>query len=99
MAYQYEAARRAGLAVGILPNIKVSLVVQPEEGRELLAEKSWLDPYEWKVAALRALARPYAAWRKRPRPDAPEFRPEIPGPSAGGIGVSGGAGPSAGSPP
>lgn len=84
MAYQYEAARRAGLAVGILPNIKVSLVVQPEEGRELLAEKSWLDPYEWKVAALRALARPYAAWRKHPRPDAPEFRPEIPGPSAVG---------------
>lgn len=84
MAYQYEAARRAGLAVGILPNIKVSLVVQPEEGRELLAEKSWLDPYEWKVAALRALARPYAAWRKRPRPDAPEFRPEIPGTSAVG---------------
>ena len=84
MAYQYEAARRAGLAVGILPNIKVSLVVQPEEGRELLAEKSWLDPYEWKVAALRALARPYAAWRKRPRPDAPAFRPEISGPSAVG---------------
>ncbi len=84
MAYQYAAARKAGLAVGILPNIKVSLVVQPEEGRELLPERSWLDPYEWKLAALRALARPYAAWRKRPRPGAPEFRPEIPSGAAVG---------------
>ena len=84
MAHQYTAARRAGLAVGILPNIKVSLVVQPEEGRQLLEERSWLDPYEWKLSALRALARPYAAWRKRPRPGAPEFRPEIPaGPADG----------------
>ena len=78
MAYQYEAARREGLAVGILPNIKVSLVVQPEEGRQLLPERGWLDPYEWKLAALRALARPYAAWKKRPDASAREFRPEIP---------------------
>jgi hypothetical protein len=78
MAYQYTAARRAGLAVGILPNIKVSLVVQPEEGRDLQPEKGWLDPYEWKLKALRTLARPYAAWKRRPRPGAPEFRPEIP---------------------
>ena len=78
MAYQYAAARREGLAVGILPNIKVSLVVQPEEGRLLLPERGWLDPFEWKLAALRALARPYAAWKKRPVPSAREFRPEIP---------------------
>lgn len=78
MAYQYAAARKAGLAVGILPNIKVSLVVQPEEGRELLPERSWLDPYEWKLKALRTLARPYAAWKKKPRTSAPAFTPEIP---------------------
>jgi hypothetical protein len=84
MAYQYEAARREGLAVGILPNIKVSLVVQPEEGRDLQAGKSWLDPYEWKLKALRTLARPYAAWKKKPRPSAPEFKPEIPAGSAVG---------------
>jgi hypothetical protein len=84
MAYQYTAARRAGLAVGILPNIKVSLVVQPEEGRELTAERTWLDPYEWKLKALRTLARPYASWKKRPRPSAVAFDPEIPGaPSVG----------------
>jgi hypothetical protein len=78
MAYQYAAARKAGLAVGILPNIKVSLVVQPEEGRDLLPERSWLDPYEWKLKALRTLARPYAAWKRKPRPSAPAFTPEIP---------------------
>jgi hypothetical protein len=84
MAYQYTAARKAGLAVGILPNIKVSLVVQPEEGRELTAERSWLDPYEWKLKALRTLARPYAAWKKKPRPGARAFEPEIPpGPAVG----------------
>lgn len=84
MAYQYTAARKAGLAVGILPNIKVSLVVQPEEGRDLQPEQSWLDPYEWKLKALRTLARPYAAWKKRPRPGAPAFVPEIPaGPATG----------------
>jgi hypothetical protein len=84
MAYQYAAARREGLAVGILPNIKVSLVVQPEEGRELQAEKSWLDPYEWKLKALRTLVRPWAAWKKRPRPSAPEFKPKIPAATADG---------------
>ena len=84
MAYQYTAARRAGLAVGILPNIKVSLVVQPEEGRDLQPQRSWLDPYEWKLKALRTLARPYAAWKMRPRPGAPAFLPEIPpGPAVG----------------
>lgn len=84
MAYQYTAARKAGLAVGILPNIKVSLVVQPEEGRELQPQQSWLDPYEWKLKALRTLARPYAAWKKRPRPEATAFVPEIPpGPAVG----------------
>ena len=84
MAYQYIAARRAGLAVGILPNIKVSLVVQPEEGRDLQPHQSWLDPYEWKLKALRTLARPYAAWKMRPRPGAPAFVSEIPpGPAVG----------------
>jgi hypothetical protein len=64
MAYQYEACRRAGIPVGILP-IEVSLVVQPEEGRELLSRRP-AGLYEWKLAALRGLARPYTAWKLRP---------------------------------
>ena len=41
MAHQYEACRRAGIPIGVLPNIEVSLVVQPEEGRELAKPASW----------------------------------------------------------
>ncbi len=78
MAYQYEASRRAGIAVGILPNIKVSLVVQPEEGKDLMPDAGFLDLYEWKRAALKLLVRPYAAWKSRPRPLAPGLVPAPP---------------------
>lgn len=64
MAYQWEACRRAGIPVGVLP-IEVSLVVQPEEGRELAEKRS--GPYEWKLAAMKRLAKPYTAWKLRPR--------------------------------
>lgn len=63
MAYQYEACRRAGLPIGLLP-IEVSLVVQPEEGRDLLPRRDSF--YEWKLAALKQLARPYVSWKLRP---------------------------------
>jgi hypothetical protein len=66
MAYHYEACRKAGIPVGILP-IEVSLVVQPEEGREL-ARHPRRGVYEWKMAALKRLARPYTAWKLHPRP-------------------------------
>lgn len=67
MAYQYEACRRAGIPIGILP-IDVSLVVQPEEGRELLAASDRrAGLYEWKLAAMRRLALPYVRWKSRPR--------------------------------
>ncbi|SRR6266542_506494 len=66
-AYLYEACRRAGLPVGILP-IEVSLVVQPEEAASLAAPPGPFRVYEWKLALLRALARPYVAWKGRPRP-------------------------------
>ena len=61
----YEACRDAGLPIGILP-IEVSLVVQPEEAAELAepAVSTWF--YECKLSALRALARPYVAWKRKP---------------------------------
>jgi len=62
----YEACRDAGLPIGILP-IEVSLVVQPEEAGGLVP---WTVPsriYEAKLSALRLLARPYVAWKRRPR--------------------------------
>jgi len=64
-AHLYEACRDAGLPIGILP-IEVSLVVQPEEAAGLAAPSISSLAYEWKLRALRALARPYVAWKRRP---------------------------------
>lgn len=65
MAYQYTACRRAGIPIGALP-IEVSLVVQPEEGRDLLPDPS-PGFYEMKLAVLKRLARPYVSWKMKPR--------------------------------
>lgn len=65
-AYLYERCRDAGLPIGILP-IEVSLVVQPEEAGDLVEPSFSTRLYEWKLAALRKLALPYVAWKRRPR--------------------------------
>jgi len=65
-AHLYDACRRAGLPVGILP-IEVSLVVQPEEAADLVAPSFSSRMYEAKLAAMRALARPYVALKRKPR--------------------------------
>jgi hypothetical protein len=74
-AHLWEACRDAGLPVGILP-IEVSLVVQPEEAAGLseAGPADWL--YRGKLALLRGLARPYIAWKKRPRPPRETAAPE-----------------------
>jgi hypothetical protein len=64
-AYLYDACRSAGLPIGILP-IEVSLVVQPEEAADLVPTTLSSSVYEWKLRALRTLARPYVAWKRRP---------------------------------
>jgi hypothetical protein len=50
----------------LLP-IDVSLVVQPEECADLVEPTFHSRLYEWECAALRFLARPYVAWKARPR--------------------------------
>ena len=65
-AYLYEACRRTGLPIGVLP-IEVSLVVQPEEAADLVPATLGTRYYETKLAALRTLARPYIAWKRKPR--------------------------------
>jgi sodium-dependent dicarboxylate transporter 2/3/5 len=65
-AYLYEACRREGLPVGILP-IEVSLVVQPEEAASLAPSPGPFHIYEWKLALMRTLAKPYVAWKLQPR--------------------------------
>ena len=54
------------LPVGILP-IEVSLVVQPEEAADLVPPSLSSRAYEARLAVERALAKPYVAWKKRPR--------------------------------
>ncbi len=66
-AHLWESVRRAGLPVGVFPEIQVSLVVQPEEATELAPRSFASQLYAWKLASLRQLARPYVAWKKRPR--------------------------------
>ena len=64
-AHVYETCRRASLPVGILP-IEVSLVVQPEETAGLV-EPSWSTRwYGLKNRAMRWMATPYVAWKRRP---------------------------------
>jgi hypothetical protein len=65
-AHLWTACRGAGLPVGILP-IEVSLVVQPEETRELVAPSFSSSVYGLKLDALRAIARPWVSWKRRPR--------------------------------
>lgn len=66
-AHLWDTCRRAGLPIGVLP-IEVSLVVQPEEARALVPPSLSSALYGWKLALLRRLARPYVAWKRRPRP-------------------------------
>jgi hypothetical protein len=65
-AYVYEACRRGGIPVGVLP-IEVSLVVNPEEGGELVEPTLGVRMYQMKLAFLRQAAKPYIAWKLRPR--------------------------------
>jgi hypothetical protein len=71
-----EACRRAGLPIGIAPNLEVSLVVQPDDAVEMLSP---LDPRTWiyraRLLAMRAAARPLLRRALRPRPVA---APEVP---------------------
>ncbi len=67
MAYQYTACRRAGVPVGVLPGIQVSLVVQPEESRALVHGRHLLDPYEMRLGVMRAAAPVVTAVKSRPR--------------------------------
>jgi hypothetical protein len=67
-AHLWESVKRAGLPVGVFPEIQVSLVVQPEETAELSPPSLSNALYLAKLSAIRALARPYIWWKRRPRP-------------------------------
>jgi sodium-dependent dicarboxylate transporter 2/3/5 len=65
-AYVYESCRRAAIPIGILP-IEVSLVVQPEEAEALVEPSASKAMYTLRTRLLRQVAKPYVAWKRRPR--------------------------------
>ena len=67
-AYLYDRCRRAHLPIGVLP-IEVSLVVQPEEASDLVATNAATRWYALQNRALRWMATPYVAWKRRPQSD------------------------------
>jgi solute carrier family 13 (sodium-dependent dicarboxylate transporter), member 2/3/5 len=69
-AHLYESCRRNGIPIGILP-IEVSLVVQPEEAAELVSPSMASRLYDWKLSAMRQVAKPYIKWKRRPRGSVP----------------------------
>ena len=64
-AHLHESCRRARLPVGVLP-IEVSLVVQAEETAQLVEPNAASSWYGIRNRALRWMAAPYVAWKRRP---------------------------------
>lgn len=68
MRRMYEACMRNSIPIGVLPNIEVSLIVQPTDARYLVDDHEWR--YQWyhtRMRVMRTLARPVLAQRMKPR--------------------------------
>ncbi len=73
------ACRRAGLPVGIAPNIEVSLVVQPDDTLEFLSPwdpRTWL--YRGKLGLMKRAARPLLSRELKPHPVSAPLTPPVP---------------------
>lgn len=66
-AHVYEACRKNGIPIGAAPNIEVSLIVQPDDARDLAEPGLATALYDVRLAAVRTLARPLFAWKARRR--------------------------------
>ncbi|MCX7895867.1 MAG: hypothetical protein N2447_07950 [Thermoanaerobaculum sp.] len=75
----WECTVKHGIPSDVIPNIQVSLVVQPGD-TVYLGGNSWRERlYRGKMAALRILGKPYFSAKMRPRP-VPVSAEEPPGP-------------------
>ncbi len=63
----YEACRRNRIPMDVVPNIEVSLVVQPGDTRYLAHRSLSSTFYQARMSVMRRLARPYFAWKMRPK--------------------------------
>jgi hypothetical protein len=52
----YLSCRRAGIPIGIAPNIEVSLIVNPDDARYLVPRDFRFQLQEWRSAILKRLA-------------------------------------------
>jgi len=70
----YRCMRKNGIPMGIIPNIEVSLVVNPDDTK-FLAPRDWAWRwYDWRLKALKVLAKPIIAKQLRPHPIAADPR-------------------------
>jgi hypothetical protein len=66
-AHLWEAMVKRGIPSDVLPNIQVSLIVNPGDAAYLGRRDLSFRLYRARMAALRALAKPYVARKMRPR--------------------------------
>lgn len=52
-AHMYEACMKRGIPVGLAPNLKISIVIQPDEGRYFLENRNKYKLTELKLAAMK----------------------------------------------
>lgn len=63
----YEACRRNRIPIDVTPNIEVSIIVQPGDTRYLAPHDLASSIYHSQMALARWVARPYFAWKLRPK--------------------------------
>jgi hypothetical protein len=68
MRHMYRACMKAGLPIGMTPNIQVSLIVNPEDARFLEPPGPRKSFYEAKLKAYKIAAKPLFWWKMRLRP-------------------------------
>jgi hypothetical protein len=71
----YEKCMEHGLPIGIAPNVHVSLVMLPEEGRYLVDDPSRFRLGEWKLGLQKMAFRTAFRWQQRQRKQAARHAP------------------------
>jgi hypothetical protein len=64
----WEAILRRGIPSDVIPNIQVSLIVNPGDSAYLGRRGLRFRLYRARMAAMRTLAKPYVARKMRPKP-------------------------------
>jgi len=68
MAHMWEACRRHGIPIGVAPNIEVSLIVNPDDARDLVPNTLSARLYDWKLKLMKRAAAPIIRRQLKPHP-------------------------------